>query len=85
MSNKLFVGGLSWDTTDQSLASAFSAYGEVTEAKVITDRDTGRSRGFGFVTFANAADAQTAIHTMDSSQLDGRSIRVSEANERPRR
>ncbi len=85
MSNKLFIGGLSWDTTDQSLASAFSAHGEVTEAKVITDRDTGRSRGFGFVTFAHAADAQDAIRTMDSSQLDGRSIRVSEANERPRR
>ena len=85
MSKKLFVGGLSWDTTDQSLASAFSVHGDVTEAKVVTDRDTGRSRGFGFVTFAEAGDAQAAIQNMDSSQLDGRSIRVSEANERPRR
>jgi len=85
MSNKLFVGGLSWDTTDQSLAAAFSAHGDVTDAKVITDRETGRSRGFGFVTFANSDDAQAAMRSMDSAELDGRSIRVAEANERPPR
>ena len=53
MSKKLFVGGLSWGTTDDGLHSAFSQFGEIVEAKVITDRETGRSRGFGFVTFAN--------------------------------
>jgi len=85
MSNpKLFVGGLSWDTSDHSLAEAFEAYGEVTDAKVITDRDTGRSRGFGFVTFAQAADASTAMQALDGANLDGRTIRVNEANERPR-
>jgi len=59
--NKLFVGGLSWDTDDAGLRSAFEEFGEVTDAKVITDRDTGRSRGFGFVTFSDTADAQAAM------------------------
>lgn len=82
MSSKLFVGGLSWGTTDDGLRRAFEAYGDVTDAKVITDRETGRSRGFGFVTFAEAADAQSAMQAMDGSDLDGRSIRVNEANDR---
>ena len=85
MSSKLFVGGLSWDTTDQSLAAAFSAFGTVTDAKVILDRDTGRSRGFGFVTFDAPADAQKAIAEMDGAELDGRSVRVNEAEDKPRR
>ena len=85
MSNKLFVGGLSWDTNDQSLARAFESYGEVTDAKVISDRDTGRSRGFGFVTFSDANDARSAMQAMDGANLDGRTIRVNEANERPPR
>ena len=82
MSNKLFVGGLAWATTDDSLRAHFEAFGEVTDAKVITDRDTGRSRGFGFVTFAegdNAASAQGELH---GTELDGRSIRVDQATER---
>ena len=54
MATKVFVGGLSWDTNDEGLRNAFAGFGEVVEAKVITDRDTGRSRGFGFVTFADA-------------------------------
>jgi heterogeneous nuclear ribonucleoprotein A1/A3 len=82
MSNKLFVGGLSWDTTDEGLRNAFSRFGEVVEAKVITDRDTGRSRGFGFVTLADPSVVQTAIRETDGSTLDGRSIRVNEAQER---
>lgn len=82
MGNKLFVGGLSWDTTQESLREAFEAFGEVLEAKVITDRETGRSRGFGFVTFREASSASAASSKMDGAQLDGRSIRVSEANER---
>ena len=84
MSNKLFVGGLSWGTDDHGLKQAFEAHGEVTDAKVINDRDTGRSRGFGFVTFASADDAQAAISAMDGTELDGRSIRVNVANDRPR-
>ena len=81
MSGKLFVGGLSWDTTDASLATAFSQY-DVREAKVITDRETGRSRGFGFVTLNDAAAAEAAIREMDGTSVDGRQIRVNEAQER---
>lgn len=82
MSNKLFVGGLSWDTSDDSLRDAFAAHGQVTDAKVISDRDTGRSRGFGFVTFSTASEAAAAISAMDGTDLDGRTIRVNEANDR---
>ena len=81
MSGKLFVGGLSWDTTDSSLADAFGQYG-VVEAKVILDRDTGRSRGFGFVTLSDAAEVQNAIRDMDGQPVDGRRVRVNEAQER---
>ncbi len=84
MSKKLFVGGLSWDTNDEGLTRAFSGYGNVTEAKVITDRETGRSRGFGFVTFDSADAAQSAIKASDGSSLDGRTIRVNLAEDRPR-
>jgi len=79
MAKKLFVGGLSWDTTDDGLRQAFASYGEITEAKVITDRDTGRSRGFGFVTFARDEDAKTAISKVDGTSLDGKTIKVNEA------
>ncbi len=84
MSNKLFVGGLAWATTDQSLAKAFSAHGEVTEARVVQDRDTGRSRGFGFVTFATAESAQAAKNAMDNAVIDGRNVRVDFATDRER-
>ena len=80
--NKLFVGGLSWDTSDDGLREAFEQFGQVTEAKVITERDSGRSRGFGFVTFNEADDAQKAMEEMDGKELDGRSVRVNEAHER---
>ena len=82
MAKKLFVGGLSWTTTDDGLRQAFASYGEITEAKVITDRDTGRSRGFGFVTFAQDDDAKTAISKMDGTNLDGKTIKVNEAQEK---
>jgi len=82
--NKLFVGGLAWATDDNGLQNAFEKFGAVREAKVIMDRDSGRSRGFGFVTFENGEDAQEAIKDMDGADLDGRSIRVNEANEKPR-
>ncbi len=84
MGKKLFVGGLSWDTTDEGLRAAFATFGEVTEAKVITDRETGRSRGFGFVTFADQESATTAKGEMDGTSLDGRNIKVDEAHERGR-
>jgi RNA recognition motif-containing protein len=82
MSNKLFVGGLSWDTDDSSLQAAFEGFGTVTEAKVISDRETGRSRGFGFVTFTDSSAASDAIAQMDGSTLDGRAIKVNEAQAR---
>jgi len=82
MAKKLFVGGLSWDTTDDGLRQAFVSYGEITEVKVITDRDTGRSRGFGFVTFVRDDDAKTAISKMHDTSLDGRNITVNEAQEK---
>jgi len=82
MAKKLFVGGLSWDTTDNGLRQAFAVHGEITEAKVITDRDTGRSRGFGFVTFAQDEDGKTAIAKTDGTNLDGKTIKVNEAQEK---
>ncbi|MCB9760485.1 MAG: RNA-binding protein [Alphaproteobacteria bacterium] len=84
MGTKLFVGGLAWATDDDGLRDAFEKFGEVSDAKVILDRDSGRSRGFGFVTFTDADAAAEAIEQMDGKQLDGRSIRVNEAQERPR-
>ena len=84
MSKKLFVGGLSWDTDDMGLRRAFEQFGEVTEAKVITDRDTGRSRGFGFVSFVDAESGSTAMAEMDGVSLDGRNIRVNEAQDKGR-
>ncbi|MEZ4462638.1 MAG: RNA-binding protein [bacterium] len=82
MSNKLFVGGLSWGTESDSLRAAFEQYGTVSDAVVISDRDTGRSRGFGFVTFENLDDANAAIAAMDQSDLDGRTLNVNMARDR---
>ena len=79
MSKKLYVGGLSWDTADSALQQAFERFGVVEEAKVVMDRDTGRSRGFGFVTFQDDGDAGKALEHLNGSQLDGRKIRVDEA------
>ena len=81
MSNKLFIGGLSWDTDEQGLRSAFERFGSVQEAAVITDRDTGRSRGFGFVELDDSA-AQSAMEALDGHELDGRKLVVNEAQER---
>lgn len=83
MSNKLFVGSLSWNTTSEELRDAFAVCGEVVEAKVVTDRDTGRSRGFGFVTFQDDDGASRAIKELDGSVIDGRNIKVDRANDRP--
>ncbi|HEY8376141.1 MAG TPA: hypothetical protein VIK91_06615 [Nannocystis sp.] len=84
MSRKLFVGGLSWNTTDEGLRAAFGRFGVVSEAKVVTDRETGRSRGFGFVAFQNPADGEAARQAMDGATLDQRQIRVSIAEDKPR-
>ena len=84
MSKKLFVGSLSWNTDDRGLHEAFAPFGEITEAKVITDRDSGRSRGFGFVTFEDEGSAGRAVEELNGSTLDGRTIRVDAANDRPR-
>ena len=79
---RLFVGGLAWSTDDRSLEKAFSAYGDVIESKVINDRETGRSRGFGFVTFGNEQAMMDAIEGMNGQNLDGRSITVNQAQSR---
>ncbi|KAF7649623.1 hypothetical protein LDENG_00138700 [Lucifuga dentata] len=76
---KLFVGGLSFDTTDDSLAAAFSKYGNIDKVDVIRDKETGRSRGFGFVKYENVEDAKDALEAMNGETLDGRTIRVDEA------
>ncbi|KAJ1086391.1 hypothetical protein NDU88_006510 [Pleurodeles waltl] len=73
---KLFVGGLSFDTDEQSLEQVFAQYGPVSDVVVIKDRDTQRSRGFGFVTFKDNNDAQDALKAMNGETLDGRQIRV---------
>jgi len=84
MSKKLFVGSLSWDTNDEGLRNAFSVHGEVSEAVVISDRDTGRSRGFGFVTFEDDEAADKAIAALNGTELDGRAIRVDVAQAKQR-
>lgn len=85
MGNRLYVGNLSFNSTTETLRSAFSAFGEVTDAHVVTDRATGQSRGFGFVTMGTASDAQKAITEMNGAVVDGRALRVNEAEERPNR
>ncbi len=84
MSKKLFVGSLSWDTNDEALREAFSPHGEISEAVVITDRDTGRSRGFGFVTFEDDEAADAAMAALNGTELDGRTIRVDVAQAKQR-
>ncbi|XP_051147164.1 glycine-rich RNA-binding, abscisic acid-inducible protein-like [Andrographis paniculata] len=79
---RCFVGGLAWATTDYSLGQAFAQYGEVLESKIINDRETGRSRGFGFVTFRDEHAMRDAIEAMNGQDLDGRNITVNEAQSR---
>lgn len=84
MSSNLYVGNLTFNTTSADLQNLFSQYGEVTKAQVITDRDSGRSRGFGFVEMAQADAAQTAISELNGHNLDGRDLTVNMAKERSR-
>ena len=81
---KLYVGNLPWSITDAELKGLFSEVGEVTSATIITDRDSGRSRGFGFVEMAKDA-GQQAIKKLSGHMIDNRSLRVNEANEKPQR
>ena len=86
MSTRLYVGNLSFNSTKASLQDAFSANGrEVTDVHLVSDRETGQSRGFGFVTMATADQAKAAITEMNGLMLDGRALRVNEAEERPAR
>ena len=79
---KLYVGNLSWNTDEAGLREAFERFGDIEFARVITDRETGRSRGFGFVTFHHREDALNAIEGMDGQDLDGRPLKVNEVRER---
>ncbi|HMO54613.1 MAG TPA: RNA-binding protein [Tepidiformaceae bacterium] len=79
---KLYVGNLSYDTTDNDLATAFGAHGELRSAQVVMDRETGRSRGFGFVEMEDRAQAEAAISALNGQQLQGRTLVVNEAKPR---
>ncbi|KAK4128358.1 hypothetical protein N657DRAFT_652063 [Parathielavia appendiculata] len=79
--SKLFIGGLAWHTDEATLRQKFEEFGMVEEAVVVKDRDTGRSRGFGFVRYTNEEDAQKAISAMNNVQFDGRQIRVDKASD----
>ena len=82
MSTKLFVGSLPWSVTDEELKQTFEKHGSVVSAKVVTDRNSGRSRGFGFVEMESADDAQKAMSTLNDSEMGGRNIVVNEAKAR---
>ncbi len=84
----IYVGNLAYSVSDDDLQDAFAAFGEVARAKVIMDRDTGRSKGFGFVEMPNDAEAQAAIEGLNEQPINGRNVRVNEArprDDRPRR
>ncbi len=85
MGNRLYVGNLSFQTSADTIRSAFEAMGEVTDVHAVTDRETGQSRGFAFVTMGSAAEAAKAIAEMNGAMIDGRNLRVNEAEERQNR
>lgn len=82
MNNRLYVGNLSFHTTEEALQGAFANCGQVTEVRIMLDRETGRSRGFGFVVMGTESDAKNAISQMNGVELDGRQLRVNEAEQR---
>jgi RNA recognition motif-containing protein len=84
MGNRLYVGNLSYDATEDSLRTCFAECGEVSEVRIITDRETGRSRGFAFVTMKTDTEAQSALGQLNGAVVDGRPLRVNEAEERGR-
>lgn len=83
--SKLYVGNLSFSTTDQELEDVFAEHGTVESTNIITDRDTGRSRGFGFVEMSSAEEAQSCIAELDGKEIDGRNLKVNEAKPRENR
>ena len=80
----IYVGNLAYSTNDETLRTAFAAYGEVASARVVSDRMTGRSKGFGFVEMPDRAQAQSAIDALNGKELDGRTLRVNESQPKPR-
>ena len=82
---EIYVGNLSWSTSDQELSDAFAAYGNVEKASIISDRDSGRSKGFGFVTMNDADEANKAIEAMNGAEMGGRNLKVNEARPREER
>jgi RNA recognition motif-containing protein len=80
---KIYVGNMSYTTTEDTLREAFGAHGDVEEVAIVTDRDTGRPRGFGFVTMPNSEEANAAIQALNNADLDGRTLKVNEARPRP--
>jgi RNA recognition motif-containing protein len=85
MGTRLYVGNLSFSSTSETVREAFARIGEVTDVHIVTDRTSGQSRGFGFVTMGSPAEATKAIEAMNGANLDGRPLRVNEAEERPQR
>ena len=85
MPKKIYVGNLSFSTTEDSLSDTFAQFGEVVSSVIVTDRYTGRSRGFGFVEMQDDNAADAAITALDGKELDGRNLRVNVANSKPRR
>ncbi|MDH3916353.1 MAG: RNA-binding protein [Chromatiales bacterium] len=81
----IYVGNLSYRMTEDDLQQAFAEFGEVTSAKIITDRDTGQSKGFGFVEMPNQSEGEAAISALNESDVQGRNLRVNEARPRPDR
>ncbi len=82
---RIFVGNLSYDATEGDVRQAFSAFGEVSEVNIVTDRDTGRPRGFGFVEMEDSAQAQAAIDGLNGTDMDGHALNVNEARPRQER
>ena len=85
MGTRLYVGNLPFSATTTSLRAAFADQGEVTDVHIVTDRESGQSRGFGFVTMGNEEQAKKAIDTMNGAMFEGRPLRVNEAEQRPQR
>ena len=85
MAKKLYVGNLSYNTTEEDLRELFASYGKIESLNIISDRDSGRPKGFGFVEMSTEEEARAAISGLDSREVDGRQIKVNEANDRPPR
>ena len=85
MAKKIYVGNLNYATTEDQLSQLFAQYGPVVSSAIITDRYTGRSRGFGFIEMEEDDAAEAAISALDGSEFDGRNLRVNEANSKPKK